>query len=155
MVELTHTSRFHGSHDLGWPIVTITVRKNDGDNSPHFRTRMRLHVSVLSSNKGYNTQKKISTTRMCAIPIAECCLLRHVVHRNHRSHIILMYLPRDYCHHWYMIPSVPGGAPAPWARTVVLAANSWRLWNQALYCTREKSSWTCSTRSEYWQRGSC
>ena len=51
-VELAH--RFHGWHDLGWPIVTITVRKNDDDNSTHFRTRMRLHVSVLSSNKGYH-----------------------------------------------------------------------------------------------------
>jgi hypothetical protein len=55
-VGLTH--RYHGRHDLGWPIVTITVRKHDGDNSPHFRTRMRLHVSVLSSNKGYITKKK-------------------------------------------------------------------------------------------------
>jgi hypothetical protein len=49
-----------GWHDLGWPIVTITVRKNDGDNSPHFRTRMRLHVSVLSSNKGYITKKNVT-----------------------------------------------------------------------------------------------
>ena len=33
---------------------TTILEFYDGDSSPHFRTRMRLHVSVLSSNKGYS-----------------------------------------------------------------------------------------------------
>ena len=45
-------------HARGFVPSSVTGRKHDDENSPHFRTRMRLHVSVLSSNKGYITKKK-------------------------------------------------------------------------------------------------
>jgi hypothetical protein len=66
-VESTH--RFHVWHDLGWHIVTITGRKLAGDNSPHFRTRMRLHVSISNKLKGYITKtisKLIHCTYSCS-----------------------------------------------------------------------------------------
>ena len=45
-------------HARGFVPSSVTGRKHDDENSPHFRTRMRLHVSVLSSNKGYITKNK-------------------------------------------------------------------------------------------------